>query len=85
MLFRIYVSEKRFLVLTKIKWKNIVTRSLIRYLMRKKCKSIFMKIIEFIVAQDEIDFNDRKTFERKETTDLLLNKSAELKRYIDGQ
>lgn len=44
-----------------------------------------MKIIEFIVAQDEVDFDDRKTFERKETTDLLLSKTTELKRYIAGK
>lgn len=51
----------------------------------EKYKTIFLKIIEFIVAQDEIDFDDRKTFERKETTELLLSKTNELKRYIAGK
>ena len=37
------------------------------------------------MAQDEIDFDDRKTFERKETTELLLSKTNELKRYIAGK
>ena len=51
----------------------------------EESKTMFLKIIEFIVAQDEIDFDDRKTFERKETTDLLLNKTNELKKYIVGE
>lgn len=37
-------------------------------------KQIFLNIMKFIYKQKEIDFNDRKTFERKETTDLLLKR-----------
>ena len=44
---------------------------------------IFSKIIDYIVAQKEINFNDRKTFERKETTDFLLKKSSQLKKFIE--
>ena len=85
MLFRIYVSGKKVPRFNENKMEEYCNKIIDTLFDEEKCKSIFMKIIEFIVAQDEIDFNDRKTFERKETTDLLLNKSAELKRYIDGQ
>ncbi len=48
---------------------------------KEKCEgfTIFIKIIDFIVEQDEIDLDDRKTFERKETTDLLLSRIPKLK------
>ena len=76
MLFRIYVSGKKVPRFNENKMEEYCNKIIDTLFDEEKCKSIFMKII---------DFNDRKTFERKETTDLLLNKSAELKRYIDGQ
>ena len=44
---------------------------------------IYSKIVDFIVKQDTIDFDDRKTFERKETTEELLSKVNEMKRFIN--
>lgn len=49
----------------------------------EKTETIFGKIIDFIVSKDgEIDISNRKCFERKETTDYLLNKVEELVDYI---
>lgn len=49
----------------------------------EKCQLIFNKIIEFILSKDtEIDLSDRKLFEKKETTDYLLNQKSNLKAYI---
>lgn len=47
-----------------------------------KCTKLFAKIVSFIVAQDNIDFDDRKTFERKETTDDLTGKLKDLIAYL---
>ncbi|EGQ80700.1 hypothetical protein HMPREF9094_0266 [Fusobacterium animalis ATCC 51191] len=46
----------------------------------QKCSVIFSKIIDYIVAQKEINFNDRKTFERKETTDFFIKKKLSTKK-----
>ena len=62
----------------KIRWKLIVRK----YWNEDQATVIFAKIVEFIVAQPEIDFDDRKTFERKETTDLLIGRYNEMKQYI---
>ncbi len=37
-----------------------------------KCLEYFAKIVEYIKSQNAIDLSDRKLFERKETTDILL-------------
>ena len=82
MLFRIYVSGKKVPRFNENKMEDYCNKIINILFDEEKYKTIFLKIVEFIVAQDEIDFDDRKTFERKETTDLLLSKTAELKRYI---
>lgn len=85
MLFRIYVSGKRVPRFNENKMEDYCNKIIDILFDEEKYKTIFLKIIEFIVAQDEVDFDDRKTFERKETTDLLLSKTTELKRYIAGK
>ena len=85
MLFRIYVSGKRVPHFNENKMEDYCNKIIDVLFDEEKYKTIFLKIIEFIVAQDEIDFDDRKTFERKETTELLLSKTNELKRYIAGK
>ena len=37
-----------------------------------------LRIIEFIETQKELDLTDRKLFERKETTDILLQNKDKL-------
>lgn len=82
MLFRIFVSGKRIPRFNENKMEDYCNKIIDTLFDEAKCKAIFFKIIEFIMAQDGIDFDDRKTFERKETTDLLLSKTNELKKFI---
>ena len=44
-----------------------------------KCLAYFKKIIEFIESQAELDIDERKLFERKETTAILLSHINDLK------
>ena len=44
----------------------------------EKCLIYFTKIVNYISAQEGLDLEDRKLFERKETTDILLSNVAEL-------
>ncbi len=37
-----------------------------------KCVELFLRIIKYFEKQNALDINDRKLFERKETTDILL-------------
>lgn len=44
-----------------------------------KCEALFKRIVEFIVSKDaDIDINNRKCFERKETTEFLKEHISEL-------
>jgi len=48
-----------------------------------ECLRHYKGIIEFIISKNEvIDLSDRKTFERKETTDYLLGKIDELQSFL---
>lgn len=38
----------------------------------EKCLLYFSKIVDFIDSVSEVDLNERKVFEKKETTDILL-------------
>lgn len=82
MLFRICVSGKKVPHFNENKMDNYCQRIIDMLFDDEECKRLFLKIIEFIAMQREIDFDDRKTFERKETTELLSNKVAELKIFI---
>lgn len=44
----------------------------------EKCLAYFTKIVNYIGSQANLDLEDRKLFERKETTDILLANIAEL-------
>ncbi len=44
---------------------------------------LFSGIVSYIVNQTDLDLDDRKTFEKKETTDYLLDRIEELKVYLD--
>ena len=83
MLFRIYVSGKRAPKFNENKMDAYCNKITDVLFDDTKCKLVFSRIIEFIASQKEIDFDDRKTFERKETTDILLSKTNEMKKYID--
>ena len=82
MLFRVYISGKKVPRFNENKMEEYCQKIVDTLFDNEKCKFIFSKIVDYIAAQPEIDFDDRKTFERKETTDLLLSKTADLKRFI---
>lgn len=47
-----------------------------------ECQRYFTEIINYFVNHMNLDMNDRKTFERKETTDLILSKADDIARVI---
>ena len=48
----------------------------------EKCQHYFVRIVDFIVTKTDLDLKDRKTFERKETTALLLSKINDIIDYV---
>lgn len=50
----------------------------------EKCEKTFTRILDFISNHDEINFADRKVFERKETTDILLRSIDEIISYVNA-
>lgn len=82
MLFRIYVSGKKVPRFNANAMEGYCQKIIDVLQDELQCSRIFCKIVDFIVAQENIDFSDRKTFERKDTTDYLLTKTTEMKRYI---
>lgn len=83
MLFRIYVSGKSIPRFNENKMEGYCQKIIDVLNDDLQCAAIYSKIVDFIVSQDTIDFDDRKTFERKETTDELLSKVNEMKKFIN--
>lgn len=83
MLFRIYVSGKSIPRFNENKMEGYCQKIIDVLNDDLQCTAIYSKIVDFIVSQDTIDFDDRKTFERKETTDELLSKVNEMKKFIN--
>ena len=44
----------------------------------EQCLAYFTRIVNYVGAQRGLDLEDRKLFERKETTDVLLSNISEL-------
>ena len=83
MLFRIYVSGKSIPKFNENKMEGYCQKIIDVLNDEEQCTTIYSKIVDFSVKQDTIDFDDRKTFERKETTEELLSKVNEMKRFIN--
>jgi hypothetical protein len=83
MLFRIYISGKDVPRFNENRMEKYCKKIIDVLSNDEKCNIIFSKIIDFIASQKEIDFSDRKTFERKETTDFLLKKISQLKKFVE--
>ena len=83
MLFRIVMSKED---LPKFNQKKMETycQNLLDILNDdSKCEKVFKAIVSFIVSKGEdIDIDNRKCFERKETTDFLLREKDELIQYL---
>lgn len=46
------------------------------------CLKYFSAIVQYIVEKTNLDIQNRKTFERKESTDCLIEKSNEIRQYV---
>jgi len=83
MLFRIVMSKED---LPKFNQKKMETycKNLLDILNDdSKCEKVFKEIVTFIVSKGaDIDIEHRKCFERKETTDYLLQSKDELIEYL---
>lgn len=83
MLFRIVMSKED---LPKFNQKKMETycKNLLDILNDdSKCEKVFKEIVAFIVSKGaDIDIEHRKCFERKETTDYLLQSKDELIEYL---
>lgn len=49
-----------------------------------QCEKTFTKILEYIIGRNDIPFADRKVFERKETTDLLIRSIDDIISHVSG-
>lgn len=83
MLFRIAVSEEDMPKFNQRKMETYCQHILDILLDDSQCECIFKGIVNFIVSNDSlIHVDDRKSFERKETTDILLSRQGELIDYL---
>lgn len=83
MLFRIVVSTEEMPRFNQKKMEKYCQKLLDVLLDDKKCEKIFKGIVNFIVSKgNEFDINNRKSFERKETTSFLKSKKDELIIYL---
>lgn len=86
MLFRMVVSKEDMPKFNQRKMENYCEKILDLLKDDVKCEDIFKGIIEFIVLKgSEIDINNRKCFERKETTDFLESHNNELVIYLNDK
>lgn len=83
MLFRIVVSQDEMPKFNQRKMEEYCQNILDILNDDEKCEKIFKGIVEYIVSKkDDIELEDRKCFERKETTDFLLSQKAPLLNYL---
>jgi len=50
-----------------------------------QCKAYFSAIVKYITEESGLDITNRKTFERKETTEILISKTQEIKIYVSKE
>ncbi|MEG2396518.1 MAG: hypothetical protein RSB11_05735, partial [Oscillospiraceae bacterium] len=83
MLFRIVMSEGELPKFNQKKMEKYCQNLLDIINDDIKCENTFKTIVEFIVSKgQEINIDNRKCFERKETTDYLLQSKDELIDYL---
>lgn len=83
MLFRIVASTEEMPRFNQKKMEKYCQKLLDILLDDKKCEKIFKGIVDFIVSKgSEFDINNRKSFEKKETTSFLKSKKDELLIYL---
>lgn len=84
MLFRIVVAGDEMPRFNQKKMNNYCEKLLDTLQNESECERVFRGIVDFIISKDgEIEIENRKCFERKETTDFLLSKKDELQDFLD--
>ena len=83
MLFRIVVSQEDMPKFNQRKMERYCQNILDKLQDDEKCEKIFKGIVDFIVLNgEEIDIENRKSFEKKETTEFLLSQKDQLIAYL---
>lgn len=83
MLFRISMSKEEMPKFNQKKMESYCQHLLNLLNNETQCEQIFKAIVDFIVSKgDEIDIDNRKCFERKETTDFFLSNKDEMLQYL---
>lgn len=83
MLFRIAMSKDSLPKFNQKKMEIYCQRLLDILNNGPECEKVFKGIVDFIVSKgDEIEIDNRKCFERKETTEYLIQKTDELIEYL---
>ena len=83
MLFRMMVCEERMPQFNSKKMDTYCEVILDKLQDDSNCERIFKGIVDFIISNgDEIKIDDRKCFERKETTDYFISKIDDLRTHM---
>lgn len=83
MLFRIIISGEDLPKFNQKKMDDYCRRIYDILTNRSECEVLFSGIVSFIISKGvDIEIDNRKCFERKETTDYLLSHISELRQYL---
>ncbi|MBQ8977141.1 MAG: AIPR family protein [Succinivibrionaceae bacterium] len=83
MLFRMYVGKGKMPYFNEKKMKKNCDEILDVLMNNCECERLYRGIVEFIVSNGEsIEIDNRKCFERKETTEFLTRKMDALREYL---
>ncbi len=83
MLFRMYVGKGKMPYFNEKKMKKYCDEILDVLMNNCECERLYRGIVEFIVSNGEsIEIDNRKCFERKETTEFLTRKMDALREYL---
>jgi len=85
MLFRIVVSDEEMPKFNQRKMDNYCQKLFDTLQNESECEQLFKGIVDFIVSKgDIIEIDNRKCFEKKETTDYLLSEKNDVSASKDG-
>ena len=83
MLFRIVMSKEKLPKFNQRKMEEYCQNLLDILDDNDKCEKVFKLIVDYIVSKgNEIDIENRKCFERKETTDYFIQRKDELIEFL---
>ena len=85
MLLRMIVSEEQMPGFNAKKMEQYCQKILSVLNDSEKCRAYYSAIVKYIVEESGLDLTNRKTFERKETTDVLLSKTDDIKTFVSQE